>query len=60
MYSCGCFVWFFNVIVDFYIGKFRVIFKDVGREGDWIIVLSLGNFVVLVEVKVYFKVFMFE
>lgn len=43
-------------LVDSFIGKLRVIFVIVGRGNLWNDVFGVGNLVVYIDVKKYFKV----
>lgn len=51
---CICFKRFVFGIVDFLIGKFRVIFVEYRRGLEWYFRFGVGNFVVRRLVKVYF------
>ena len=60
LHSCGCPVSLCYATVDSYIGKFRAIFKEAGREGDWNSALGLGNPAASADVKAYLKAFTSE
>ena len=53
--SCDCPSQLSYNTVDSYIGKLRVIFKSIGRQGDWDISLAMGNPAASLVVKEYLK-----
>ena len=58
--SCACAVRLSYKSVDSFIGKLRAIFKSAGRDGNWDVVLGLGNPAASLEVQRYHKAFTSE